>query len=222
VFFSSGGLIHLAVLLSVLFVAAGIGWIARQDILWRRVALALGIGLTLFEIQWYVYCIHQGLVTGLTDLPLHLCDITFWLTVWVLFRPNPPAYDIAYYWALAGTTMALLMPDVKPSGISYPVVHFFVAHGLVVACILGIALGKRLRPQAGAWKKAWVYLNGYVGLIMVFNFFAKTNYVYVSQKPSQPSLLDYFGPWPWYILPADLLALGLFWLLYQPYRLPRT
>jgi hypothetical integral membrane protein (TIGR02206 family) len=37
-----------------------------------------------------------------------------------------------------------------------------------------------------------------------------------------PSLLDYMGPWPWYILGAAILALGLFAILDLPFRYRRA
>ena len=37
----------------------------------------------------------------------------------------------------------------------------------------------------------------------------------------QPSLLDFFGPWPWYILALEAAALASFFLYYVPFVLIR-
>jgi uncharacterized membrane protein YwaF len=43
--------------------------------------------------------------------------------------------------------------------------------------------------------------------------------MYLSAKPQNASLLDLLGPWPWYVVASEGVALGGFLLLYLPFWL---
>ena len=45
------------------------------------------------------------------------------------------------------------------------------------------------------------------------------NYFLIMGKPPAGSLLDFMGPWPWYILTGQFVALGHFILAYLLYLL---
>jgi hypothetical integral membrane protein (TIGR02206 family) len=56
------------------------------------------------------------------------------------------------------------------------------------------------------------------GLVMlVFNQFSGTNYMFVSRKPDNPSLLDIMGEWPWYLGAELVIGLAGWALLTWPW-----
>jgi len=54
-------------------------------------------------------------------------------------------------------------------------------------------------------------------ITLLINFAIGSNYFYTRQKPPGGSLLDFFGPWPFYILVVEVLAMILFVLAYLPF-----
>jgi uncharacterized membrane protein YwaF len=55
-----------------------------------------------------------------------------------------------------------------------------------------------------------------VGVIGI-NALLGTNYGYLCEPPRNPSLIDYLGPWPWYIGSLVILAVVKFWIYYLPF-----
>jgi hypothetical integral membrane protein (TIGR02206 family) len=63
-----------------------------------------------------------------------------------------------------------------------------------------------------------VAVNIYAACVGAFDYFYKTDYMYLRAKPPNASLLDVLGPWPWYIAAAEGVACFVFLLLYLPFR----
>lgn len=213
------GPVHLAILASIIGCAGVLATIARRIPgcrEWLRRGLA--IALLLNSAVWYGYLASRGWLAFPDGLPLELCDATLCVTVLAAFTLNPLAFDLAYYGALAGTSMALLTPDLWEAFPSFSTVQFFVAHGLVVVAVLYMIWSGEARPRPKSIRRAMLALNIFAAFVGSVDYFLRTNYMYLRSKPENSSLLDYFGPWPWYIAVAEIFALALFTLLYLPFR----
>ena len=114
--------------------------------------------------------------------------------------------------------MALLTPNLWEPFPSFGTVQFFVDHGLIVTGVLYLAWAKQARPRAWSVGRGMLVLNIYAALVGAFDFLFKTDYMYIRAKPQNASLLDFLGPWPWYLAATELVAFGLFLLLYLPFR----
>jgi len=51
------------------------------------------------------------------------------------------------------------------------------------------------------------------------NLVLGTNYLFICEKPLGDTPLNYFGPWPWYIIPLALVSILAFFGLYSPYAI---
>ena len=152
------------------------------------------------------------------NLPLNICN-TFALILPFLFwnKPSRHLVEVFYYIILAGTLQAVLTPDLDQG---FPHVLFFsywVVHIGLILYILSAVMIWRIYPRFIAMFYSILWFNAYVLIIMIFNYFTGSNYLYLMEKPTVGTLMDFLGPWPWYILTGQPLGLLLFFLSWLPF-----
>jgi hypothetical integral membrane protein (TIGR02206 family) len=210
---------HLLILGAIPLGAAGLARLGkRSPRALSRIRIALGLLIGINELVWYGYVLAQGWVVFPYGLPLDLCDVVLWLTVFTLFTLKQWSFDLIYYWGLIGTGMAVVTPDIGASFPSYIAIKFLFAHGAVVTAILFLVWSRLARPRKDSWWKALLWVDAYAAVIGAFNLVFHANYFYLCRKPASGSLLDYFGPWPWYLISGEIVAVALFFGLWLPFR----
>jgi len=210
---------HLVILAAVPSFAALLAFVQRRlGAGAKGLRIGLGVTLALDAALYYGYMAWIGQLTFPDHLPLEMCDASLFLVIFALFTLNRAVFDVAYYGALAGASMALLTPNIWEPFPSFSTVQFFVDHGLIVAGALFLLWSGQARPRPGSVVRAMGWLNIFAVFVGIFDYLFKTDYMYLCAKPQAASLLDVLGPWPWYIAAAEVVALGAFLLLYLPYR----
>jgi hypothetical integral membrane protein (TIGR02206 family) len=214
--------LHLAIIAVIPVAAAALTFATRRypgSALATRITLAAL--LTADGLAWHFYRYYAQGVRFPEILPLEMCDISFWLTAAALLTLEEHTFDGAYYWGLAGSGMALLTPYLRAPLHTYQSFQYFTGHALLIIAVLYLIWSRQSRPRARSWWFALWTLNLYGALVAVVDFLERTNFMYLRQKPASSSLFDFLGPWPWYIVGADLVALICFRLMQLPFR-PRA
>ena len=150
-------------------------------------------------------------------MPLHLCDLALFACAAACLTRHRFAYEIAYFWGLAGTLQGLITPDLDAGFPAAQFWFFFLGHGGIVGSVLFLTAGFGMRPRWSSLVRAYVTILAFAVVVGGFNAAFDTNYAYLCAKPGVPSLLDWLGPWPWYIGSLALVALANFTLLYTPW-----
>src|SRR5579864_290978 len=132
------------------------------------------------------------------------------------------AFEVSYFWGLGGTLPGLFTPDV-PGHFPEPVYfQYYAEHGLLVLGAFYLVVALRMRPAQRAVLRVSIATAIYATAVGVVDYLTGGNYLFLRNLPPTRTLLDYMGPWPWYIVTLTVLAIGVFSLLYMPFRPSRS
>ena len=147
-------------------------------------------------------------------LPLHLCRFANLLLPFVMLRRNEFLFQILFYWGLSGMFQAIITPDIVQDFPHFHYFRFFIGHHLMIVALMYIIIVYKMKPTIEGLKNSFFGLNLFLVISFLTNILLDANYFWIMEKPPTGSLLDYMGPWPWYILTAEFLALAHFALAY--------
>ena len=224
--FETFGASHWVAIGAVVLLGAGLPVLvraARSQRLTRVVAWGLAAVLLGSEA---VYLWQSWITQSPTEfvqkaLPLHICGIGIFLTVWVLLAPRQLLYEVAFFWGLAGTVQAILTPSLSDDFPSTWYFTYFINHGAIVVGVLFATVAMGLRPKRGAMLRIAVITNVYLLCVAGANWLLGANYMFLSEPPHGDSPF-FFLPWPWYIVMLEGVGLGLMMIVYMPFWLSRT
>ena len=152
------------------------------------------------------------------DLPFQLSDWAVVITVVALTTLRRFPVEMAWFWGLAGAIWAVLTPDTSRGFEVLNTWFFFIAHSGVIVAAFYLVFGRGITPRRGSWKGAAAFSVLVFGVAAVADITTGGNYMFLREPPAQGSLLDFMGPWPWYLVSAAVMALVVLWALEQPFR----
>jgi hypothetical integral membrane protein (TIGR02206 family) len=194
--------------------------VANRPPLTQSVAAALAGILLVNRVYAIAIGVWSGRIHHWPDaLPMHLCDWASIAVMIALVWGGQLPYELAYLWGLAGTFQAVLTPDLADQFPSPFFITFFVDHCGIIVSVLFLTWGMKRRPRTGSVVRVFLWSQVYLAAAGLVDWSLGTDYGYLRSKPVHSSLLDYFGPWPWYILVLEVLSLVFFTVFYAPFWL---
>lgn len=152
-------------------------------------------------------------------LPLQLCGASIILTAWLMITHNRYVFEVLYFWALLGATMGMLMPEVEYDFPHPFFLTFFTYHFYPVYAVFYFIYVHKYTPQKGALARACLITNCYMAFIAIVNLALGSNYLFICAKPTGSGILDFFGPWPVYIIVMELCGILAAFIVYLPFKL---
>lgn len=150
-------------------------------------------------------------------LPLHLCGLSVIFTAIMLVNRNYLLYELTYFWGMGGAIQAVLTPNTT---LGFPHIlnlTFFLSHGFIILGVIFATFIFHYRPTVRSIWKTFLFTNGYLLIMIPVNLILDTNYLFICEKPAGDSLMNFMGPWPWYILSLEVVAIISFWIYYAPF-----
>ncbi|MBM7571029.1 TIGR02206 family membrane protein [Aquibacillus albus] len=218
-------LTHILTLLFIIAICIGIYFFRTQlkkAFPNKIVRYSLAAMLIVSEISLIWWLNYIGTWSFRYSLPLHLSSISLLLSSVLLITRSYRLFEFTYFVGLGSALQAMVTPDIQ--AYTFPhfrYVHFFISHGGIVIANMFMVFVEGFRPTFKSIFKAFLYLNVYALLIFMVNIIMNSNYMYIMKKPANPSIIDYLGPWPFYIIPLEVIALATFWLLYIPFYIEK-
>jgi hypothetical integral membrane protein (TIGR02206 family) len=214
------GLDHVVALLLTVLVPAVFAYAARRrsefDRSFRAFFASVLIGTW---IAWYGLFIARGWLGLGNALPMNLCDWATIALIATLVRPNPKAYELAYFWAFAGTVQGLVTPDVNYGFPEPQFVVFILGHAAIVAAVIYLTFGTRMRQVPASIPRVVGWTFAYAGAASLVDWTLGTNYGFFRAKPTHATFYDLLSAWPYYIPETVLLGIAAVLVLYAPWYL---
>jgi len=187
----------------------------------RLIERLFALSLLIMEILYHVWMINTGRWNLSNSLPLELCSISLVFTILLLWTGNRQLIDFVFFAGIGGALQAVTTPVLDIGFPHFRFFHFFYTHTGIILTAFYYLWMKEYRPTFKGVIKTMVNLNILLPFIIAVNLLFDGNYMFLKNKPNSDSLLDFLGPFPWYILSLEGIAFIIFivlWLLFRGYK----
>lgn len=174
--------------------------------------------LFIIEILYHVWMLTTDRWSLSHSLPLELCSISLFVTIFLLWTGNRELYFFVFFAGIGGALQALATPVLDVGFPHFRYFHFFYTHIGIILTALYFTWVKGYRPTFRGIVKAMVALNILLPFVFFLNLLCEGNYMFLRMKPTNGSLLDYLGPYPWYLLSLEGVAFIIFVCLWLSFR----
>lgn len=183
-----------------------------------KVERLFALSLLFMEVSYHAWMISSGRWMASQSLPLELCSISLMAAIVLLWTGNRHLIDFVFFAGIGGALQAMATPVLDIGFPHFRYFHFFYIHIGIILTALYFTWMKGYRPKFKGIMKTMLALNLLLPVIMAVNALTQGNYMFLREKPVNGSLLDYLGPYPWYILSLEGVAFIIFICLWQLFR----
>lgn len=211
---------HITMIIVFLFITCFL-YISRKKLAMfdKSIRLGMFLGLFILEALYHIWLYKDGYWDISFTLPLQLCSISLILCLILLSTKSNVIFQIVFFIGITGAFMAIITPELFLGFPHFRYFQFFITHMLIIWTCLYFVFTHQYRPTVKGLCWSFLFLNISATIAFFVNKLTEGNYMFLAYKPTNGSLLDYFGPYPYYILSLEAAALLLFIIILLPFHL---
>lgn len=143
----------------------------------------MGTVLLLNMIIYYMGMFFTNTFNVYEDLPFHLCFVTNFFMIYILFKNDKNLYKIVYFFTFIGPLPAIIWSDLKYTYDVYEFWQFVICHHLMLLTSLYLLIVLDYKVEVRYMLKAFIIGVSYVTLVSIGNYIFGTNYIMSTSLP---------------------------------------
>jgi len=147
-------------------------------------------------------------------LPLHLCNISYFICILVLLSKNQWMYEWTLLLAMPSALNALITPELIWGSNNWHIFEYYFTHAILILVPLYLMFVMNYKLRVLSWWKTFLRAQIVFLIVFALNLILNTNYMFLLSKPlvNNPLII---GDWPFYILFVQLIGLLHIGVIYK-------
>ena len=161
-----------------------------------------------------IFTVIMGNWTVQDFLPLHLCNISYFICILVLLNKKQWMYEWTLLLALPSALNALITPELIWGSSNWHIFEYYFTHGSLIFVPLYLMFVMNYKLRIFSWWKTFLKAQIVILIVFLLNLILDTNYMFLLSKPlvNNPFII---GDWPFYILFVQLIGFLHIVLIYK-------
>ena len=214
VLFSNEHLITMGIGFASCILLVFLGFFTEKKTAFAKIIAIAVLGIKIAEILFRHYYYGE---TVAQLLPLHLCPIVIILSIFMMFFHSEVIFQPVYFWSI-GAFFAIIMPEIRDGMSNFASQSFFITNFFILFSTAYAFVHFRFRPTRAGFLCSFLLLVTLAFVMYFVNNKLGTNYLYVNHPPVTKSLMDFMGPWPYYIFSLAGIDIAISFFMYLPFR----
>ena len=159
----------------------------------------------IFYVTTNIFYLIIGNWTIQDFLPLHLCNISYFICILVLLNKKQWMYEWTLLLAMPSALNALITPELIWGSSNWHIFEYYFLHGSLILVPLYLMFVMNYKLRIFSWWKTFLRAQIVFVIVFLLNLLLDTNYMFLLSKPLVDNPLV-IGDWPFYILFVQLFG----------------